>query len=241
MSDGLERLTLDDLEAMVVPRDPARIPAAKSAAESRAKEEGALSGAARQFIEAAMANEGLHLEALWEIVGVTAGSKKASVLKELRSYGFVRLERKGKFRRVKVLPAAYEYVGSPVPKGRGSGGALHQSMVARLAADFRKKGYECHIEFPLGPSRRRVDLYAIGASTRIAVEVGLSRPEQEVKNIREDIESGAVDSVLFVAATPEFLGRVRARCVNDPALRGHAARIGFHLMDEERCGPSAGA
>ena len=176
-------------------------------------------------------NRGLGLETYWQALGVTSGSVKGRVREELRRHGFIRIERKGRVSTVHVYGAGYAYLGVSPPKGEGVGGTTHKRIVARLAAQLKKRGYEVHIEQEIGPARKRVDLLALGPQ-RIAIELGLSDAEQEARNILADLRSGAVDQVVFVAVDRALLRRVTDHLAKQTVYISESHRVRFYLWPD---------
>lgn len=172
------------------------------------------------------------LEDHWKALGVRHGSRKRAILNELRSGGFVYLESHGRKRLVRLYPRAWAYLGMDAPKGAGDGGSRHRAVVRTLARAFTRRGYETHIEQELGPGRKRCDLVCYSRDRVIGIEVGLSRAEQEVKNIRDDLASGALDQVILVSDASAILRRVRLLIEEDPELAGLRGRIRFFLLTE---------
>lgn len=121
---------------------------------------------------------------LFEALGESSGSRQKAVVDEvLFRHAFIRRERRGRSWLVSVTEAGYAYLGLEAPKGRGVGGSLHQRLVERVAADFRRNGFDCvRIECPVGPMAKRVDVVAIGPR-RVGIEVGISSADQEVRNL----------------------------------------------------------
>ncbi len=177
-------------------------------------------------------NEGLGLEHLWRILGVRSGSKKKQLTDELRGRGFLRTERKGKVALVHVYHAGYAYLGLTPPKHKGVGGATHRRIAAVLAAKLKTRGYDVHIEHEIGPARKRTDILALGRQ-RLAVEIGLSDPRQEARNILAALESGAVDIVLFVAVDSALLRKAASIFCKQPVYRREGHRVRWCLWEEE--------
>jgi len=178
-------------------------------------------------------HRGQTLEQHWSALGVSSGSVKERVLNELRTNGLIRLEVKGKLRRVHLYRRAYEYLGLRAPAGEGVGGTTHQSVARYVASLLRSKGFEVHIERTLGPAKKRVDVVGYGKSQIVGVEIGLSDERQEIKNLREDWETGVLDVLLFVTTDESMLEKVRSRVQKDPVLSKHTDQIHFLLVDEE--------
>lgn len=172
----------------------------------------------------------LQLEDHWKSIGVESGSIKNAVLDELRSRGLIRLERKGRSKRIHLYAAAWDLLGMTPPKGLGSGGATHKECVQQVAQLFKNRGYEVRIEQALGASKKRVDIFALGKQ-RVGIEVGLTSPAQEVKNIREDLESGSLDVVLLASTSPDILDEVKKLAARDDYLSRHSHRIRYFLLE----------
>lgn len=229
--DMVEIPTFAELCAQVVPRKTAVAPALAHERKS-VPDLPALSARAERFLRrvASFVDRPMPLEEHWRAVGIESGSAKNAVLKELRERGLIRLEHKGKAKRVHLFKSAWDFLGLIPPKGTGSGGATHRECVQRIARLFHAKGYDVHIEHPVGPEKKRVDILALG-KRRIAIEVGLTDAAQEVSNCRDDLMSGAVDLVILVAANRSFLETVRRRVTRDPILSGQLDRLSFMLME----------
>ena len=194
-----------------------------------------LSHLARAFLNHAAQpqHRELGLEPRWRALGVTSGSIKKRVLAELRCLGFVRLEQKGRYRRIHLYNKAWEYLGVAPPTGEGVGGATHRAVVGKLATLFKKRGYDVHIEHEVGEFGKRVDLVCFGKDRIIGVEVGLSDVRQEIKNLRADLESGVLDLILFVSCDPHMAFRVRAAAEADPIVSENVRRIRFLYLEED--------
>ena len=227
--------SLDELQAAVVPcatedRDPAGDTKSGAAPASDTSKE-RLSETAYKFLRhvANPLNDDLTLEQRWKALRVASGSKKNGALSELRRRGFIRLERKGRMRTVHLYKAAYTYLGLD-PHLEGVGGTTHRKIVKHLARVFKRRGFEVYIEQELGTERKRVDLLALGPE-RIGVEAGLSDARQEIKNLREDLASGALDRVLFVTVDEKLMAKVKRMAMADPELAAQMDRIRFLCLD----------
>ena len=175
----------------------------------------------------------LGLEPRWKTLGVTSGAVKKRVLGELRRLGFIRLEQKGRYRRVHLYNKAWEHLGLASPTGEGVGGAAHKAIVGQLAVAFRRRGYEVHFEHEVGESGKRVDLVCFGKDRIIGVEVGLSDVRQEMKNLRDDLEAGVPDLILFVSSDQSMVRKVQAAALKDPIVSKNMDHIRFLHIEEE--------
>lgn len=235
---------LADLEGIVVRRCPAAIrddPHPSTSATDRKKPDVTddtlrLSRDADRFLRYAAepTHRGQTLEQHWAALGISSGSVKDRVLNELRTNGLIRLERKGKSCRVHLFTRAYEYLGLSAPTGKGVGGTTHQAVARHIAALLKSKGYEAHIDRALGAAKKRVDVVGYGTHHIIGVEIGLSDERQEIKNLRDDWETGVLDVLLFVTTDESMLENVRSRVQKDPVLNKHTDCIHFLLVDEEK-------
>ena len=176
------------------------------------------------------AHSGFSLGQHFAALDVRSGSVTKRILDELRGAGMIRLELRGGFKQVHLYPAAWEVLGMTPPKGMGTGGGLHKAIVNMLASEFKARGYDVRIEFSLGPERKRVDLVAFGAK-RIGIEVGLSDPGQEVRNIKKDLASGVLDLVILCSPEVAILERVRDAMATDPWLTSRSSQIQFFLVE----------
>lgn len=176
-------------------------------------------------------NVGFMLEEHWNGLGIKSGSVKKRVLKELLGAGLIRLEKKGKACTVTLYAKAWELLGREPPRGMGTGGSMHKHIVLKLAQEFRSRGYDVHIEFPVGPDRKRVDLAAFG-KCRLGIEVGLTDPKQEIWNLQADLRSGALDYVVFCSNSTSIFDKVRQGIQKDPWLSTQSHRIRFIQIKE---------
>lgn len=192
-----------------------------------------LSEKARAFLRTAASGEftNLTLTQRWKMHGVLSGSERRKYQEELIQRGFIRLVRDGKRKTVHVYPAGYKYLGLDPPKGRGRGGADHQLYVSRLKAMLSKAGFDTYVEFEAGPRRKRVDLVAFGKN-RLGFEVAMGDLQQELRNIREDLASGALDIVIVASPSASFLKKLHAHVQKDPVLRTQMARIKYRKLEE---------
>ena len=172
------------------------------------------------------------LEERWAVLAVTSGSIKKRVLDELHRGGFIRLEKKGKINVIHLFAKAWEYLGWKSPKGEGTGGTTHRALVKSLATMFSEKKYEVKIEQELGAHGKRADLVCYGPERILAIEVGLTDLDQECKNLRDDLQSGVPDHVLFVSCDEELLAKVKRLANEDPYLRENWKRITFFFFDK---------
>lgn len=172
------------------------------------------------------------LEHHWKTLGISSGSVKSRVLGELRSAGLIRLHSRGKTRVVSLYEAGWKYLGVKPPTASGTGGPIHQHWARVLAARFKKRGYDVHVEFAVGVNRKRVDLVAFGKK-KIGIEIALTSLEQELKNLRDDIQSGVLDEIFVVSPDADLLRRLRSRALADPAIQPHASQIQFYALPEE--------
>lgn len=172
------------------------------------------------------------LECRWRALGIASGSEKERVLSELRRCGFLRLSRRGRTASVHLYPQAWYYLGMKPPASEGDGGPIHQRVVCHVAAAFKKRGYDVHIEQEIGLNRKRVDVVCYGAQ-RIGVEVGISDVRQELKNLRADLGAGVLDLILFVSPDPKLLARLQAMAREDTVVRAGLGHIRFMLFKEE--------
>ncbi len=168
----------------------------------------------------------------WAQLGIPSGSVQKRILNENRRQGFIRLERKGKVRYVHLYGRAYDYLGLPRPTGEGVGGTSHQIAVKRIAAILKERGFEVYTEREVGAARKRVDLVAYGKGRILGIEVGLSDVRQEIKNLREDLQTGVLDFVLFVTTSPTMLDKVKSAVNAYEDLQEQIHRIKFFLLDE---------
>ena len=175
----------------------------------------------------------LSLEERWRALGVNSGSVKRGVLKELREQGLIRLETKGRQKTVYLYRRAYDLLGLKAPTGEGVGGAAHKALVCRMAAVFKRRGYEVHIEQEIGLERKRADLVCYGKGYIIGIEMGLSDVRQELRNLRADLAAGILDLLLFVTTDRELLRQVRTRASEDAELAPQLRRLRFLYFPEE--------
>jgi hypothetical protein len=178
-------------------------------------------------------NETLTLEYHWTALKITSGSTKYRTLDELRGRGFIRLERRGKAQAVHLYDTAWDYLGLRPPRVHGRGGPLHRQLADTLARHFKRQGYDVRVECEIGPRRKRVDLIAFSRGKRIGVEIALTDVDQELRNLKEDLDSGALDIVLIVSVMEPILQRIKARAASDPALASRLGQVHFHLMEPE--------
>jgi len=172
------------------------------------------------------------MEARWAAIGVTSGSVKDRLLRELRGLGFIRLEKKGPCRTIYIYKKGWEYLGLTAPKGLGRGGAVHRRWVAHLKGLFRQKGYDVRVEIEVGKEKKRVDMVAFGAQ-KIAIEIAITSVTQEVANLKADLRSDAIDRVLVASPDVELLARIKERAQNDSDLAGQMDRVRFYRLIEK--------
>ncbi len=228
--------SIDDLHGCVVARGPRPTSATGGPEAPRERERAVahLSREAQLFLlhAATTCHKMTTLEQRWETLGITSGSKKKRIVNELLRFGLIRLEYKGKSRTVHLFKAAWKYLDMEPPKSTGTGGAIHQFWVREIARTLRKRGYDVHVEFALGPARKRVDVVAFG-ETKIGVEVALTSLEQELRNIREDLACDVLDRVIVASPDEAFLKRIKASAERDDAIRPHLHQIQFRLLNHE--------
>jgi hypothetical protein len=176
----------------------------------------------------------LTLEEHWKAIGIASGSVKKRVLDELRGNGFIRLARKGRSYEVYIYKRAWDLLGIEPPKAHGRGGLMHQKIARVLAQEFKRQGYEVKVEYEVGSGRKRVDLVAFGKHRRIGIEIALSDVDQELINLRADLNSGVLDAVLVVSTEETLLRQVRYRAQNDSYIKPHFGRIYFRLIGKEK-------
>jgi hypothetical protein len=169
----------------------------------------------------------------WHAIGVNSGSVKRGVLKELREQGLIRLETQGRQKTVYLYRRAYDLLGLKAPTGEGVGGAAHKALVCRMAAVFKRRGYEVHIEQEIGLERKRADLVCYGKGHILGIEMGLSDVRQELRNLRADLAAGILDLLLFVTTDRELLRQVRTRASEDAELAPQLRRLRFLYFPEE--------
>lgn len=190
------------------------------------------------FLQRVAEHEDDCLEAHWRALGVKAGSAKKRILDHLRGEGLIRVERRGSQCVVRLYAKAFELPEITPSKGLGTGGALHQALVADLAARFRSRGYDVHVEYPIGSAGKRVDLVALGTQ-RIGIEVGLhpNKAEHEaLDNVAQDLKTGALDVILFCSPYPAMLRNVESLVRSDPYLSTQAAHIRFFRLELPKSG-----
>ena len=228
--------TMAELQALIIPRIPSTdLPEKSLPTKSEVSATDPVLGReAEAFLRdaAAFTHEGSTLEEHFSRVHITSGSIKKRVIQELTGLGLIRLEHKGRSKRVYLYEKAWDYLGMTSPKGYGEGGITHRQCVAKVADLFKKKGFDVRVECPIGPHKKRVDILALGEQ-RIGIEVGLSSVVQEVKNIEEDLASGALDMVVFIAVDEGMFEAVRKRVMAHPTLAGQMYRIRFYLIHLE--------
>ncbi len=178
-------------------------------------------------------NESLMLEHHWAALKITSGSTKGRILDELRGFGFIHLESRGKAQVVRLYESAWDYLGLRPPKVHGRGGAMHRGIAKRLARHFKSQGHDVRVECEIGPRRKRVDLIAFSKGKRIGVEIALTDVDQELRNLKEDLDSGALDIVLIVSVVESILQRIKARAASDPTLAPRLGQVHFHLIEPE--------
>ena len=230
-------LTETDLMAMVVPREPTRKPPVSEPVEGtdRIKPDApAPSGSADAFLRQAARYPGRNQKELFSLVPIDAGSTQNTVIKELLNrYGFIRRERCGRSWQVYVTDAGRAYLAKEPCRLRGVGGERHRRCVEAMVWKLRRLGYtRVEVECSVGPRGKRVDIVAYGTS-RVGVEVGISSVDQEIRNLRLDLESGVLDKVLMVSPDAAFIARVRERACEDPSLAGLLSRVDFFVLDEK--------
>ena len=233
MSDPIFIPREADLAKAVLKREVVTAAAPAPAAPDSVKAPAApLDDVALSFLRsvADLTRAGWTLEKHWKACGVTSGSRKAHVLDQLRGCGFIRLEKKGAGKAVHVFDAGWAYLGLKRPTGLGTGGAIHQKLARHIAGVFQARGYDVHIEFPVGASAKRVDVAAFGP-VRVGVEIALSRAEQELENLRGDLESGCIDGVLVVAVEERMLRSIRRGIDADAYLQAKRGRIVLSLLE----------
>ncbi|MCL4219169.1 MAG: hypothetical protein KJ052_19480 [Candidatus Hydrogenedentes bacterium] len=167
-------------------------------------------------------------------MSINAGSEKRRLLNELKSFGFIRVERVGRQGRVRICRRGYEYLGlTPPAKEKGIGGAKHKKIAKYIAHLLTEKGFhEVSYEQEIGPARKRVDLVAYGRDSVIGAEIGLSDYRQELKNLRDDLRADVLDKLLWVTTDPDLLRTVREKAEKDPAIRPHLNRVRFFLLKD---------
>jgi hypothetical protein len=214
------------------PEIPRGIPS-PTAAPAPAEARSSLSSEAETFLRmvASTEFEGLNLSQLWKIQNVTSGSARRKHQNELIRHGFIRLISKGKSKGVQVYPAGYAHLGLELPKGQGRGGEDHRLYTAQLQRTFKTAGFDTHIEFEVGPRRKRVDLVAFGQN-RIGVEIAMGDLKQELHNLREDLASGALDIVIVASPSKDFLRKLHTHVLLDPELKAQTQRIKYRLLEE---------
>ena len=243
LKDAVRIPSIDELNRIVVPSTPRECATGLSRGDPRkphdifvddAGREYHLTPEAERFLRHAAESHhrSLTLGERWTALGIASGSVQKRILNELHRHGLIRLERKGKVRYVHLYGRAYEYLGIPRPTSKGVGGTSHRIAVERMAAVLKERGYEVHIEREVGTAKKRVDLVAYAKDRILGVEVGLSDVRQEIKNLREDLETGVLDLVLFVSTDPTMLAKVKAAAGDCTDLRGQLHRIKFFLLDE---------
>lgn len=242
--DSVHIPSFEDLQRLVVPRvrrEPASAPAPRDTpkralrpAHEPSREEFLRPDSERFLRHAAEPHHRwMTLGERWAELGIPSGSVQKRILDDLRRQGLIRLERKGKAYQVHLYKKAYEYLGMPAPKGEGVGGTSHTLAVKRIAELLKKRGYEVHIERGIGTSGKRVDIVAFGKDRIILCEVGLSDVRQELKNLREDLEAGVLDLLLFVTMDKAMLEKVKTAAMKDPVVSKQLHRIKFYLLGEE--------
>lgn len=243
--------TLKELQALVVPpietaADEDVLPASAScflpeATKTKHYEKSSepfsprLSLQAEAFLRHAVlpGHETFNLESRWEALGIKSGSIKERILNELHRQGYMRLERKGKVQIPHLYAKTWEYLGCKPFTGEGVGGTTHRTIIKQVARLFAKRGYTVRVEQEIGEHRKRVDLVCYGKHRILGIEVGLSDPRQEIKNLRDDLETGILDLVLFVTIEPDMLAKVRNMAVKDVFISRELKRIKFLIFDEE--------
>lgn len=226
--------TQDELMAVVV-KQPESSSVEDAAGGYRRKDTpDPLSPNAKAFLRyaAEQQHESLSLEDRWLAIGIVSGAVKKRVLAELCGRGFIRLESRGRVKKLHLYKVAWEYLRMERPKESGIGGSIHKVLAERAARMFKDRGYDIHFEMEVGPKRKRVDVVAFGR-LRLGIEIGLTNPQQEVRNLRLDLESGALDYVLFVTATREFLDKVEKLIDHDPYLHRNREKIRLYLLEDD--------
>lgn len=242
--DSIRIPSFEDLQRLVVPRTPHEPPPAPAPrdtpkralrpAHEPSREEFLRPDSERFLRHAAEPHHRwMTLGERWAELGIPSGSVQKRILDDLHRQGLIRLERKGKAYQVHLYRKAYEYLGLPAPKGEGVGGTSHTLAVKRIAALLKKRGYEVHIERGIGTSGKRVDIIAYGKDQILGVECGLSDARQEIINLREDLETGVLDRVLFVTTDTAMLEKVKTAAMKDPVVSKQLHRIKFYLLGEE--------
>ena len=233
--------TLEELQAMVVPRRAtplsgvsAAVSVTSSVPPPPAPGGPKLSPDADALLRQAAQSHRRHwsLEQHWKELGVTSGSIKSRVLSELRAAGFIRAETKGREKHLYLYHKAYDFLGMKPPIGEGVGGATHKNVVAKVKKVLEHHGYSVYLEQEVGPHRKRVDLVAYGEKV-VGVEVGLSDPRQELKNLRDDLAAGVLDFLMFVTTDPKISDKVRALAASDPVVAAQLVYVRFVCLTED--------
>jgi len=234
MSERISIPSITDLESAVFKREcPAPGPLAVSTASDVAADGILLEDAARAFLCSVTdsTRRDWILEQHWKACDVTSGGRKERILDQLRGLGFIRLEVKKVGKTVYVYEAGWAYLGLKRPAGSGTGGASHQKLARYAVEVFKARSYDAHIEFSVGSGlrRKRVDVAAFGP-VRVGVEIALSRVEQELKNLRDDLASESLDKVLVVATDRGMLHSICRGIAADPYLLKRRSRIVLSLV-----------
>jgi hypothetical protein len=66
----------------------------------------------------------------------------------------------------------------------------------------------------------------------LAIEVGLTDVDQECKNLRDDLQSGVPNHVIFVSCDEGLLSKVKRLANEDPYLRENWEHITFFFFDK---------
>ena len=174
------------------------------------------------------------LEQHWQALGIDAGSEKRRLLNELKGFGFIRVERKGREGRVRVYRRGYERLGLTPPREKGIGGDKHRKIAKHIARLLTKSGFsEVSYEREIGPHRKRVDIVGYGKDGVVGVEIGLTDYRQELKNIHDDLRAAVLDKLLWVTTDPALLRSVREKAAQDPAIRPHLSCVRLFLLKDD--------
>jgi hypothetical protein len=180
-----------------------------------------------------------HLEEIWHALGITSGSTKMRIKRELFSLTFIREWRlqKGKTypRWWEITPKGSSYLGKEPLSLHGKGKFLHSAGIHFVCRWGKNHGFDCAVERAVGERMKQVDVVLTKRDTGelVAVEICTSETQKELKNIKQDLaEDTGISKVILLATDASMKRKLEGLIREELELAPFSDRIQVLLIGQ---------
>lgn len=176
----------------------------------------------------------------FDALSISGGSQRCQIIKELEHLrlGVQHLIRVGKGTPavLEITERGWELLGINKPALKGKGGWLHQYLSLVVKQRLEHDGYRAEIEGSLCDREsglKQCDVLARHHETgdALAVEIGISSPQQEILNAKQDILGQTpADKLLVCGINSKMLRIIEQKFAECPELQPVMNKIEFSLV-----------